>query len=476
MTDSLTKIKLEKLFFSIYADYNDVPAQSGIISGEITGYQQISSGVSGEVGRPLITTGTQQESGYYTFQSGVALTGSVGISGEVFIPYSGIEEIQEMNQAPETIYRKVANLSKVFNMDGTVLSSGLSDYESSGDYWHFSGNSGTFRGDSAVGPVGTIFGITGFDIVTLTGYRSGISTPQTSTGIESGLLYDVYELSGIRAPDEYYETAPASIEYNLLLNSEYYGNAISLISEKDNNYFYEIQYDADEFQDLNVDGDLFLNSTYRKYNAIDEYGSGAERINFSINGISYSTGSIAYSKNQYNFPQYQVDTGFYINQGVIYTEVDIDLGDQIIYDIIYSGEKESLEIKNLNDYNNRPFSEITIPNKDIFLNGVKIYSGIDFIDNNGFYPINNSTGTTGIYFTYPRYSGSISETGVTNDFINIKHQAINPDSYVAYHNGIRQPKSKIIYHAANSDLISGVLINRQKDINYLMINGNRQEI
>ena len=354
--------------------------------------------------------------------------------------------------------------------------SGLSDYESSGDYWHFSGNSGTFRGDSAVGPVGTIFGITGFDIVTLTGYRSGISTPQTSTGIESGLLYDVYELSGIRAPDEYYETAPASIEYNLLLNSEYYGNAISLISEKDNNYFYEIQYDADEFQDLNVDGDLFLNSTYRKYNAIDEYGSGAERINFSINGISYSTGSIAYSKNQYNFPQYQVDTGFYINQGVIYTEVDIDLGDQIIYDIIYSGEKESLEIKNLNDYNNRPFSEITIPNKDIFLNGVKIYSGIDFIDNNGFYPINNSTGTTGIYFTYPRYSGSISETGVTNDFINIKHQAINPDSYVAYHNGIRQPKSKIIYHAANSDLISGVLINRQKDINYLMINGNRQEI
>ena len=107
---------------------------------------------------------------------------------------------------------------------------------------------------------------------------------------------------------------------------------------------------------------------------------------------------------------------------------------------------------------------------------MKIYSGIDFIDNNGFYPINNSTGTTGIYFTYPRYSGSISETGVTNDFINIKHQAINPDSYVAYHNGIRQPKSKIIYHAANSDLISGVLINRQKDINYLMINGNRQEI
>ena len=68
----------------------------------------------------------------------------------------------------------------------------MSNYHSSGDYWHFSGNSGTFNGNSAVGPVDTIFGITGFDTVTLTGYISGYEDELFATGINSGIIYNLY--------------------------------------------------------------------------------------------------------------------------------------------------------------------------------------------------------------------------------------------------------------------------------------------
>ena len=82
----------------------------------------------------------------------------------------------------------------------------------------------------------------------------------------------------------------------------------------------------------------------------------------------------------------------------------------------------------------------------LFLNGVKLYSGIDYIDSGGFYPINNSTGTLGLYFTYPKYSGAYSFTGYGYTGITIEHDAINPDSYCAFYNGIRQPKDNLLWN------------------------------
>ena len=84
-------------------------------------------------------------SGFYVYDSGVAQTGCVGISGEVFIPYTGISKITGTDQIGQDLYRKVINLSYTFGLSGDPEVSVLTDYETSGYNWYFSGNSGTYN-------------------------------------------------------------------------------------------------------------------------------------------------------------------------------------------------------------------------------------------------------------------------------------------------------------------------------------------
>lgn len=472
----LNNDQIRKLSYAIYSDFEITPATSGIKSGLVTGYQVTASGVSGEVGKPFIVTGTGYNSGYYTYTSGVPLTGTVGVSGYVYVPKTGIDEISGTNQIAENIYKKVHNLSNIFNIDGSVKPTGLSNYYSSGAYWFFSGNSGTFNSQSAVGPSGTIFGITGFETVTLTGYTSGYGNTLVTTGSNTGLLYDVFTKSGIRAPDEYYRTAEERITYSNNLNSEYYANAITLIGENNESYLYDLVYDAFEYEDLNETPEARRHIKYKKIVPKITGSIDSHYLNFAINGISQFTGTVTFGKNQFNFPTYNVDTGFNSIRNEIFTNTNLDRNDLLIYDTIHSGNKNSFHVTELNQYLSRPFTSFDFEDSDVFLNGVKLYSGIDYIDSGGFYPINNSTGTLGLYFTYPKYSGAYSLTGYGNTGINIDHDAINPDSYTIFYNGVRQPKGKIIPHARYSDLIGGVIMKESNSLLYFMSDGNKQKL
>lgn len=468
--------QLRQLSYSIYSDFDVIPETSGIQSGLITGYQVTPSGVSGQVGTPFVITGTGYNSGYYTYLSGIPKTGTVGVSGSVYIPKTGIDEISGSNQIQQNIYKKINNLSNIFNIDGSVQATGLSNYYSSGSYWCFSGNSGTFYGDNAVGPSGEIFGITGFETVTLTGYTSGYSNPLITTGSNSGILYNEFTRSGLRAPDKYYKASEEKIIYSNDLNSEYYSNAITLIGEKNDEYFYDLVYDAFEYEDLNETPELRNHPRYQKFVSKITGSIDSHYLNFNINGISQFTGTVTFGKNQFNLPIYNVDTGFNSVGNEIFTNTILESNDVLIYDTIHSGNKNSFHVTGLSQYFSRPFTSFDFHNADVFLNGVKLYSGIDYIDNGGFYPINNSTGVIGLYFTYPKYSGSYSLTGYGNTGINIDHDAINPDSYTIYYNGVRQTKDKIILHARYSDLIGGVITKQSNNLIYFMSNGNEQEL
>jgi len=473
----LSNDQIRKVIFSIYADYNQTAEISGIKSGTITGYQVTSGEVSGEVGREYINTGTYQKSGYYTYESGIEKTGFADISGFVYIPYTGINEISGTNQIGQKIYKRVNNLSKVFEVDGSVKATGLSDFESSGNYWHFKGNSGTINGSSSsIGPENSIFGITGFDTVTITGYLSGNSGQMIGTGIVSGVIYNTFERTPLYSPQENYLISGSRIEYTNNLNPEYYSNGISLISEDNDGYFYEIIYDADEYQKLNQITENTINGRFNKITAKLNQSINPYELNFILNGVSQTTGDIQYSKNEYNFPAYEVSEGFHVVKNEVFTKTEVSSDDQIIYDYVSSGKKSLLEINDLSDYNHSPFVDFDFQNADVFLNGIKQYSGVDYIDNGGFQPIGNAIQITGVYFTYPKYSGSQSHTGVGNDGIEILHDAINPNSYASFLNGIRQPKSTMIAHSKNSDLISGTVINKSNQLVYNMINGTEQQI
>lgn len=473
---SLNDYQIRKIFLSMYGDYSINPPVSGIVSGLITGYEVTASGVSGEVGKPFIITGTGYNSGYYTYNSGVPKTGSVSISGFVYIPKTGVEQISGTQQVAQTVYKKVHNLSNIFSIDGSVTPTGLSDYYSSGSYWEFSGSSGTFKGQSAIGPADTIFGITGFETVTLTGYESGYGSTLVTTGSRTGLLYNVYSKSGLYAPDRYYRISGETLQFNRDPNPEYYANAISLIDESTEEYFYEIIYDALEYQDLNEKSKPYNSPKYNRFIPIIKQRSDNHSLNFAINGVSQFTGDLTFGKTQFNFSTYNVATGFNVVNDAVYTEDIIELNDALIYDLVNSGNKNAFEVTGLNQYLSRPFTSFDFENQDVFLNGVKLYSGIDYIDNGGFYPINNSTGTLGLYFTYPKYSGAYSFTGHGYTGITIEHDGINPDSFCAFYNGVRQSRDNIIPHARYSDLIDGTTTQQSNNLLYYMVNGKTREI
>jgi len=458
--------QLRRIAHSMHADYSVNPEVSGVVSGAVTGYAITASGVSGEVGKPWVSTGQKIQSGYYTYESGIEQTGCVGVSGVVYVPYTGISGISGTNQIGQNIYKEVHNLSNIFEITGGVTSTGLLNYKSSGPYWNFSGNSGTLRGASAVGPADTIFGITGFEIVTVTGYVSGQQFEQYTTGSTTGLLYNTYTKSGIREPDINYLISGKTISYGSNTNPEYYADSISLIDQSNEQYFYEILYDVDESETVNNFAANSLNTKYNKFTSRMTGSVDPHYLNYAINGISYFTGSAALSKDQYNFPLIDITSGFFATGLQVFSEIILDQQDYVLYDVIRSGDKNHLTINSLSDYSSSPFVGFDFAGADVFLNGVKLYSGIDYIDSGGFYPINISTGVTGLYFTYPKYSGVQSFTGYSEDPITLNHENINPNSYLSFYNGVRQPRSNLIVHARHADLISGTLINIIKDTIY----------
>lgn len=461
---------------SMYSQRNLVPAPTGLVSGEITGYYVTSSGVSGKVGTPLYVSGSGIRSGFYTYTSGSALTGSVGLSGIVYVPTNSISHISGTDQADQEIYRRITNLTLSFSLSGASEPSLLDDYESSGSYWHFSGNSGTFNGVSASGAPGTLFGVTGFRMETITGYRSGLSFPLLGYSGNSGVLYSGFSYSGLRAPDAIYTGSGAYISRTSFGDGGiegYYPDAISAIGNIDKNFFYDVVYDMAYSKGLNNESTPTRDSPYRDLVFYMTGSANQHKINVAANGVSTFTGFMEESKDHFNRPIRTVVSGFEVRRTKVFTSLDLSIADQMIYDIGASGDRSALTISSVSDYSSSPFSSFDIQNKTVFFNGVKLYSGIDYIDDGGFYPSGTVTGATGVYFTYLDYSGQSTQTGSGQSLITVNHDSITPNGYVLFFNGIRQPEGNIIEHARYSDLISGTdLVNAETEIYSITYNGN----
>lgn len=470
----LSEDTIRNLSRSLHSDTTFVADISGIESGLVTGYQVTSSGESGEVGSIYNKTGSITQSGYYTTPQSVPETGTVGMSGFVYVPHIEIQSISGTDQVGSLIYKKIQNLSYKFQVVGEPIPETLSNYKSSGDYWNFSGNSGTINNQSAVGPSGHIFGITGFNIIDVTGYYTGNSEDLFDRISNSGIIYNKYSYSGISSQSTAYLISGSRYLNGKNEDPSYYANSISIVGECDKDDLYEIIYDVRDGGEINHLNNPNINSIYNK-NILHTTGIlDPHETNLAINGVSQLTGSIQLSLNQYNFPNFQVSSGFYLSGAEVYTETILDKSDQIVYDSVVSGEKAHLTINSTSEYSSAPFTNFEIFESQIFLNGVKIYSGVDYIDNGGFFPINSSTGTTGTYFTYKNYTGALSFTGRSETPLRVNHEEITPIGYICFLNGIRQPFGSIIEHAAHSDLISGTLVNKHKDIIYTMVNGVEQ--
>lgn len=468
--------QIRQFMNSFYSDIQYIPEVSGTISGEITGYNKIVTPVTGFLGNVYSGSGEIQKSGNFTYEKSIPQTGTVGISGEIYIPYKNLDSVTGTDQVGQGLYRKVVNLTYSFDATGGSQEDYLRDFESSGSYWHFSGNSGTFSGNSAIGAVGEIFGITGFETVTVTGYTSGYKNSGQSLTQKTGVLYNEYSYQPLYSPTSNYLVSEGFYSGDRSEpNPLYFPNEMSLLAQVEEESFYEILYDIYDANKINYytkpQQDSFFRENFTFY--IEDLAN-PHQLQVAINGVSQTTGIVNLYKNEFNLPKFNIDNGFYLTGSKVLTTKNLNESDDIIYDITYSGDKQKIKIESTDDYTGAPFTNFNLESGEIFFNGIKIYSGIDFVDNGGFYPSGNITGMTGVYFSYPSYKDSVSFTGMGEQPITIQHEEMMPDGFVVFRNGVRQRSNMIIQHAKNSDLISGTKVLNRGNKFFTLDNGTEE--
>mgnify|MGYP003148868613 FL=1 len=400
--------------------------QTGTISGAVTGREYYPSGKTGVIGQTGVVSGIISGSGSGLYITGSGLTGTVD-DGQLYYQEYGTFTGSGASGDPKvtTFYTGIIATSTTETLYVTGFQTGTS------------GVTGLFSGIRYSGS-----GITGV-LETGSGYTA-MFEPNITYVINSGSDY----LSGE-------------------LDNSYLYNTISFIGERSN---------SQNTGFLNTDalswcGDMVeisVNLENNKINLLSPYGySYTQRgKSYSVglqaqdtsgdvmlfqNGILQTTGYLEYGPadptniNNPNELTRSVESGNYILSGLTFftTSPMYDLGDLMLYDSGQNGIQERLDIFNTSEYLNAPFSEIT-PDQQIFFNGQKIYSGIDYGDNGGFMPTGEITGITGTYLSRPAYSGVnvTTHTGLNlydlTGIVNNKGGVgISGDPFVGYINGVR---------------------------------------
>ena len=462
---------INRMARAIHSDATLIPAVTGTTRGPVTGYSFSGTPVSGIVGTASYISGTTTQSGFSTYKSGVPQTGCVGISGVVYRPYTGVTGVTNSDLLNQQLYRKTVNLSFEYSISGTQTVGPLTNYRSSGAYWNFSGNSGTYNGVSATGAPGTLFGITGFGEAIITGYITGQTASLLGHSGNSGILYSGFSSTPLFGSGTTYTGTGAYLSGDSNEDPSYYPRAISQIGEVNENYFYEITFNISGADQVNQNADIRTNYFYQKTIA-GTTGATDASTNVAVNGVSLFTGQPSYSHSVYNLPQIDLTSGFMCSGTDLFMPDPLGEEDVVIYDAVESGSKDSLTITHQRQYSGAPFTQFDLNDSQVFFNGVKIYSGIDYINDGGFTPTGRVTWDTGVYFTYPNYSGATMETGAPVETpLSVDSGPIRPNGNVSFFNGIRQPAGGLIEHARHSDLLSGTRTLNNTNNFYTMVNG-----
>lgn len=192
-----------------------------------------------------------------------------------------------------------------------------------------------------------------------------------------------------------------------------------------------------------------------------EYRGRGEDINLFLNGIYQITGEIELGDPDPlnpldpNSKVVNIENGNYalfentvLANPTLFSSTDSVLYDESLFEI--NGRKE---ISNISQYTSAPFGEIEIENSTVFFNGQKIYEGIDWYDNGGFFPIGDITTVTGIFESRSSYAslGAIRHSGI--NLYDLRNETCG--NFVAYINGVRAPKEDFIYYSSGVNLIDG---------------------
>ena len=459
--------KLEYMANSLYQNYSLSSPVTGATLAELTGISITSSGITGELGQSGLATGTFTNVTGYTYSVGTPVTGSAGISGTIFVPITGILDKAysgaEYGWMHDIVYQKIENLNYILGTGGLEVT-GRTGFLSSGSEvfgnWLFDGRSGTYEGETGIGPSGTLFGITGFSFspvsVSVTG---GSGNLLGSTGI-TGDLYSGYTVSGIYGPSGVYTGTGAIEGVSGGLPSGYLYDYLDNVVDEGTTGFFE-RISTQEVGFTNKIGSLLqIADTDITYVST----TGAQSVyqtNFYINGVARLSGIGSEGRNAFNAPYYSSTQDYFVSGFTrLVDNLVLDINDDPLHDYNQTGNRSGIvTITGIGDYGSAPFAQIEdFGEKQIFFNGIKIYSGIGYIDNGGFYPTGAITGATGVYFAYPIYNNASTFTGEGVSLFEINNTPFKVGSHVMYLNGVRYPLKNFVAHAGDVDLITGKIV------------------
>jgi hypothetical protein len=394
----------------------------------LSGYSGFATGTTGVV----FTTGVL--SGYYTggtgsgtYVTGSTLTGELQ-SGDIYYEFINYVTGQSGSGIPPQVYKMYSGLT--WNAAATTVGNYITGFTTG-----FSG----FVGSGTTVPVFQPSGVTGV-LQTGSGY-SPVYWPPSGYLISGGRTI----LSGN-------------------CDNDYLYNTISYIGQREDaggSDGVEFIYTPDR-ESINLKALYGYLKTF-KGNGFYIPQTGLTRVNpdqvtLVSNGVTQLSGAPYFSLvnpegggiDPFATQVSTVSGNFFFSGNQISTGM-MGTNDVVIYDNHQSGVRARLDITGLSDYESSPFSQIPMEGEQVFFNGQKIYSGIDYIDDGGFIPTGVITGMSGIYFTTPSFTGAEVSTGI--NLYDLTGDGFKRNTHVVYLNGIRQPNAMLLQYCTGVSLL-----------------------
>ena len=288
-------------------------------------------------------------------------------------------------------------------------------------------------------PIAT--GITGYVAIfkALETVNGGVISGYSYSGV-SGITYEsqIVEMTGIETgtfTSTYFNEPSGLIDYNYSLR---FGNSkILLLNNFDSSYKEVYSFSGQNNNDLNLipnfSQDIFAYLIFPT-------GIG-ELINFYANGVNQPlvTGFSS-----------QMNGEFIVSGQVIMSESFFDAFDSTIYDIIAgSGSLTGLTTQDITN-GSKAFSGSYIDNRDLYLNGIKLMSGIDYSGVGSTVVLSTTALIDGDILVLPKHDKNLSRYTGYND--NNFDTSLNLFDEQVWVNGLRQIKNVDYQKLSNFNL------------------------
>jgi hypothetical protein len=414
----------------VTASYQEIVTGVGselfTISSDITGYSFYATGATGIVGSTGTLSGYNYTTGSGTYITGSGLTGAVN-EGEIYYEaYTGFSgAANPFHPESGTLFSGVTASSALLS-EITGFETGLTGYGvvTQQPVYSGSGISGVLWSGSGYEPS------YGYD---QTIYRSVGETLLSGERFETSGVYDCSYLKNTLSYLEQRGSAFNTGDGKIGDFVEIIGNIEDPVTNIRAAYGYSRQVYRDSFYiDKAYKGKPFL-------------------LNVFANGVYQITGGLV--DVPLNNPRNPLATRVSVEGGNYALKASTlvtppggwQFGgeEEIYYDAEQNGSRGRRDVTNVAEYS-IPFPEIPANDSQVFFNGQKIYSGIDYIAVPGFQAIGEITNMTGTFAARPAYGGSgvttysginlYDLTGVIN---NRDCPGFSGENFIYYVNGVR---------------------------------------